>query len=363
MANFYDPKSGQSLSSVKAFNGATVRVGLWGGGPNKEILKVTTRAADNTPGQPDPAVKLVSEDKTNWKRVYDIDTAIASGRTVRALLGSRDYAATVALVSLGTAPVASKDKAETRKKIVDLARTFVADAHYLWGTGGNTPGLSDGNKGGGKTSAAKIRKYSLDEKANARDTMLAVSTAVQPVFGGYNTCAGRCNRFRGASSIDLEAYLNARRADSADGKAEQNWSGAGPGNKLHPRKYHFRNGLAEGGKVVWGESCFGVRHFDCIGLVNYCYAMFWKSGGAFGRDIADMATFNAGNVPITNANDLMDADILIKPPDKHIALLYNAGGDNWRVVQASQTQDGLSDTEAYDASKWSRYRTLSQYLG
>ena len=30
--------------------------------------------------------------------------------------------------------------------------------------------------------------------------------------------------------------------------------------------------LGFGGKVVWGESCHGVRHFDCVGLVSYCYA-------------------------------------------------------------------------------------------
>jgi hypothetical protein len=359
MANFYDPKTGQPMTSVKAFNGATVRVGLWGGGPNKEVLKVTTRTIDSTPGQPDPAVTLVSADKANWKWVYDIDTSKAASRTVRALHGSGDYAAPVNLVSLGNAPAASKDKAETRKRIVDLARTFVADAHYLWGTGGNTPGQSDGNAGGGKTSAATIRKYSLDAKATQQDLVLAVNVAFQAKFDGYSSCAGRCNRFSDAPN--LEDYLNARRNDVASGKPDSEWSGAGSGNKLHPRKYYFRGKLADAGNVVWGESCRGVRHFDCIGLVNYCYAKFWKGGGAFGRSIEDMATANAGNVPISNPSDLMDADILIKPPAKHIALLYNAGGV-WRVVQASQTQDGLSDGEVYVPSAWSRYRTLSQCL-
>jgi len=257
-------------------------------------------------------------------------------------------------VRAGAAPDSSK--AAIRKSIVDLARTFVAEAHYLWGTAGNIPDQANGNAGGGKAAAAKLRAYSLDVRETKQDKVLGVCMAVQPRFDGYNTCAGRSSRF--GAALDLEAYITARDAEIAAGRTDQTtWPGAPPRN-LHPRKYHFRGTLKSG--VVWGESCVGVRHFDCVGLVNYCYARHWYQPG-FGMDIAAFREPKSGTVQVTNPNDRMDADILIVPPQKHIGMLYS-NGNKWFVVQATDSIYGLSDNAEFDPSNWDRFRMNGAYL-
>jgi hypothetical protein len=40
-----------------------------------------------------------------------------------------------------------------------------------------------------------------------------------------------------------------------------------------------QNGGDGGGKLVWGQSCKGIRHFDCVGFISYCY---WKASGRRG---------------------------------------------------------------------------------
>ena len=111
-----------------------------------------------------------------------------------------------------------------------------------------------------------------------------------------------------------------------------------------------------------GESCVGVRHFDCVGLVNYCYARHWANPKIpFGMDIKDFREAKAGTTPVTNKNDRMDADILIVRPSKHIGMLYR-NGDNWFVVQATDTIYGLSDDSPFDPDKWDRFRMNGAFL-
>jgi hypothetical protein len=261
------------------------------------------------------------------------------------------------IIKIKSAPAADNTKAEIRKAIVDLARSFVSDAHYLWGTAGNVPDQANGNPGGGKVKAASLRAASLDVNEQDRNKVLGVCMAVQPNFDGYNTCAGRSSRYINA---DLNAYLEARKADIAAGRNDQKlWPGAPPKN-LHPRKCHFRGTIQNSGQVVWGESCVGVRHFDCVGLVNYCFAQHWYKPD-FGLDIAAFRNSNQGTAQVTSANDRMDADILIKTDNTHIAMLYK-NDDAWRVVQAADTKTGLSDTEPFDPAAWDRFRMNGAYL-
>ena len=41
---------------------------------------------------------------------------------------------------------------------------------------------------------------------------------------------------------------------------------------LHPSPRLFRpaRGGDIGGKLVWGQSCKDIRHFDCIGFISFC---------------------------------------------------------------------------------------------
>jgi len=247
-----------------------------------------------------------------------------------------------------------------RTSIVTLARSFVPTAHYLWGTAGNQPDIPNGIPGAGnKLMAATMRAPGLDPGELDRDKVLAVCTAVQPHFDGYNTCAGRSGRY--SETPDLAAFLSACGDEVKSGNTDQTtWQGAGSQNRLFPRKYYFRNNIQNHQKEVWGENCFNIRHFDCVGLVNHCYARHWYKP-QFGLGIPAFRNPTQGSQQVVNENDLLDADIIIKPDDSHIAMLYRKG-DGWFVVQAASTTSGLSDGERFDPKAWDRYRMRSEYL-
>jgi hypothetical protein len=247
--------------------------------------------------------------------------------------------------------------ANIRTSIVTLARSFVATAHYLWGTAGNVTGLPNGNPGGGKISAAQMRDFGLDPGTTDRDKVMAVCTAVQSHFDGYNTCAGRSELYKGERP-DLTAFLDSCRKEVDAGNNDQaTWQGAGSQNRLFPRKYYFRS-KPQG--EVWGESCAKVRHFDCVGLVNYCYAShFYKPG--FGFDISKYRDPTIGTQPVISKSDLMDGDIIIPKDDGHIAMIYQKGG-SWFIVQAEETIKGLTDTAPFNADKWDRFRMQGAFL-
>ena len=358
MANFFDVVSRAAITSISVFDKQKFQIGLWGGGPSGDFLNVSTLPPDR--GE-DPAVRLLRRDVATWNAIYEIDTARIGSRVLHAYDGSRDYSAPVSIVSRGAVPAPTTDKAAVRRRIVELARTFVADSHYLWGTRGNRPGYSDGNPGGGKSSAAKMRAPSFDKASVQRDTVLAVCMAVQPQFSGYNTCAGRCARFRlTPTSAELDAYLAARTKDADDCRYERNWEGLGPQRNLHPRKYHFINNIQNGGREVWGESCYDRPHFDCVGLVNYCIGKFWKNG-SFGLDIVKFRDPTMGLAEVKSASDVMDADVIVAKDNSHIAMVYNANGA-WKIVQAADTEHGLTDSDAFVAGNWDRFRVAGRYL-
>jgi hypothetical protein len=359
MANFFNTISGDGITTLEVRRNTKFRVGLDGGGPgpNYDKLVVTTCPAASPDPQlsvKDPAVRLTQDPpKEKWKFIYEIDPANMQSNKVRACINGADYSEPVV--------VTFESEAEIRKSIVDLARTFVPAGHYLWGTAGNEPGKGNGNAGGGgKQMAARMRDYSLDQQQTAQQKVLAVCTAVC-VIGGYSTCAGRSSRFDQPDATALATFIKSCQDAIAKGNTDQTtWAGAGPSNNLFPRKYYWQGALQDNGGVTWGESCAGVRHFDCVGLVNYCYARHWYQTN-FGLDIAAFRNANQGTTEVDNDKDLMDADILIKPGNHHIAMLYSSGKD-WFVVQAYGTAKGLTDDERFNSSLWDRYRMNAAYL-
>jgi hypothetical protein len=355
MANFYDPMDESELSTLRIPKDGKAFVGLYGGGPHGERLNVTSFPDDKmacTEG--DPAISVFRY-IAPWHVILEVDALKLRSSTIRACWREGRYAHPLSVANV----TAFSGEPGIRKSIVDLARIYVPRAHYLWGTAGNIPGQGDGN-GPSKVRAASLRDASLDAKTQERDKVLAVQTAVQPLFDGYNTCAGRSNRYKPPpSDTDLATYLTARQADvTANRKDQAAWSGFGP-RDLYPRKFFFKNKCDH--QVRWGESCIGVPHFDCIGLVNYCYAKHWYQA-QFELEIKSFLKPESGARRVTNDSDLMDGDILIKPPDKHIGMLYKRGDDDWRVVQAEETEAGLTDGAKFDPSSWERYRVDAAYL-
>ncbi len=157
------------------------------------------------------------------------------------------------------------------------------------------------------------------------------------------------------------AAMSPEKVVIAKGKTDQTtWDGAGVKKNLFPRKYYWKGVIQNNGSCTWGEACDEVRHFDCVGLLNYCFAKHYYKAD-FGLGISAYRDDNNGvTTGITDNKDLMDADILVKPGDSHIGMLCNNGG--WFVVQAVGTAIGLTDTESFNPSAWIRRRMKSEWL-
>lgn len=268
-----------------------------------------------------------------------------------------------------TAPRSSD--AAIRRSIVDLARSFVAEkAHYLWGTAGNTPGHADGNPGGGKRASATLRAFSLDKTSTDIGKALGVCMAYQSTFDRHNSCAGRSTTIEKEAVVreaDLDQYVVYCQIEADSGVPQERWSGAGSvgGRAIHARRVHFRGAPKDGGKLVWGESCVGVRHFDCVGLVNYCYAQHYYNQKKlpFGLDIPAFRNPSSGFAArsSTAESDFMDADVVVTKSDGHIGMIYWDGA-KWRVVQAVGTDVGLTESSEFKPHEWDRFRMAGAYL-
>jgi hypothetical protein len=172
-------------------------------------------------------------------------------------------------------------------------------------------------------------------------------------IGGYSTCAGRSNRYKDISMGELDEYLATRQEAFSGGTGQEDLQGIREvdGRQIHPRLYHFSGTVKS---RVWGESCVGVQHFDCVGLVNYAIAPYYSGSLPWGIDIPAYRT--SGLTKITDPKDLKDGDVIIckGPPksdyDSHIGMIYQDGDGIWRVVQAASTESGCSDD-----AEWSKY--------
>lgn len=380
MAHFFDPLSGEAISNFKIPSTGTFTIGLFGGGPDGPKpngsfgdgrLDVTSLYVE---GWTDPITGFnpFSSDGALIRDHYIGSNQRLLTFRVGKLRSSQLYA--LYYGSPYASPV-TLERVDVRKSIVNLARSFAkADyngrkAHYLWGTAGNRPGRSDGNPGGGKAASAVLRPPSLQLDAAsapniARDPDVALGVRMATTsLGGHNTCAGRSHFY---SPGDLKSYLGAAneivtRRGGMQSVAPTDWPGYGP-SRLHPRIYYFNGDKQEKGNVVWGESCDGVPHFDCVGLVNYCYAFHYQHPrySTFAGEIRQWAS--GLGTQIKDPQDVLNADVVIKADMGHIAMVYLEGGKA-KIVQAKGTAYGLTEDDDYVVSDWGmRVRISDQYF-
>lgn len=244
---------------------------------------------------------------------------------------------------------------ELGARVIVIAKSLIG-CHYINGAYGATPGRSDGcpcRPGGIDLIADEAH---LDPKLNTGDKKrnLAVKAATMTIKT-YCVCAGNYATFSGgretnATAPDLVAYL-----DSLKGKPPSNW--ANYYEHFTPRRAYGpgQNGGDIGGRLVWGQSCEGVRHFDCVGFISYCY---WKASGAVVQlDIGAWRTPGAGvskqvydftkkttdgkPAPERPAS-LMDGDILIKK-DHHIGFVSAEG----LIIEAQDSHLGVRSTAGF----------------
>ena len=263
---------------------------------------------------------------------------------------------------------------EFGRRVIDVARGLIG-SHYINGAYGATPGGFDGapvRPGGIQLIADEAH---LDPKFNERgkSANLAVNAATMSIKT-YCVCAGSYFNSRGgratdADSPDLVAYL-----DSLKGTPPSNWPNFN--GRFTPRRAFGpgQNGGDGAGKLVWGESCKGVRHFDCIGFVFYC---IWKANGdipwyeikGWRTPTPGRQVFKLNEIEYSDEKDnkklirlrpsaLMDGDILIQA-DHHIGLVAADG----TMYQAEDTHLGVTSTPGFRLSASGKWTHLVRYGG
>lgn len=202
-----------------------------------------------------------------------------------------------------------------RKILISIARSQIG-AHYLKGGLGRIPG-SEG----------------LELLPNKDETVMLNGNPLE--WGNYfaaknslKTCSGK----HGKDAIE--------KRPKGDGHK--------PAHLADPEKYKWQRVVKfKHTNPVWGESCVGKAHFDCIDFVRWCLrkinpCFMWKMELKGTKSIAGLKGLidPVGNGTL-NKDDLCAGDILIRNKNGHIGF---ATGDGQRVVQAEWEASGVVET-------------------
>ncbi len=226
--------------------------------------------------------------------------------------------------------------------VIEVARGLIG-SHYINGAYGAIPGVDAGcpiTVPRPIKLVADPKRLDPTKKTGNLETMDLAVFAAQFHAKQHAVCAGSYatlgNRPILPTDPELLTYLA-----SLKGKPPTSWL-AYRGRFTPRRAYGPAQGGGLGGILVWGESCQGKRHFDCIGFISYCY---WKATGrVIQLEISGWRTpggSHGGTVFNLKAKQkpasLMDGDVIIKQ-DHHIAFV-NAQGT---VFQAEDTHIGVT---------------------
>jgi hypothetical protein len=241
---------------------------------------------------------------------------------------------------------------EVGSSVIAIARTLIG-SHYINGGYGATPGAADGCpcRPGMINLVADLTRLDPKRTTHANRNLAVLAAEMQ--IKDYCVCAGNyavlppkdCS----PTDADLLAYL-----DSLKDQSPGTWPTYD--NNLTPRRaFGPGPGGGQGGKLVWGQCCRGIRHFDCVGFISYCY---WKAtGNVVQLDISAWrkpnlvgAVFNFspetnkdGTIrPASRPSSLLDGDILVKA-DHHIGFV-DAGGT---IFEAQDTHLGVRSTPGF----------------
>lgn len=342
MAHFLDPTTKASLSALTLTVGQSKRIALYGGGPRGEQLLVQAYG--------DAAVALAPVATQGHNRIFTLTARTAGSTELHAMLSATQrYAAPIEIkiTAAAATPTAGKlptGKLAARARIAAEALSHVGKAHYLSAAAGNTPGNADG--------ARFKRDKAVIAKANYTPGAAQVLAASTAIAAGAQVCAGSSARLATKPAESIADFLKRAKAAAHLPLAQQPTS-----NGLTPRRWIFR-GKVKTATPIWGESCLGKRHFDCIGLVNYCVDQVWAGKTAFGVDLGALMDkpgyYGATTVPASA--DVLDGDIVGKQKNgvwHHIALLHKTAAGVF-VIQAAESDVGVTGGEKYVAANWQR---------
>lgn len=231
--------------------------------------------------------------------------------------------------------------------VIRVARSLI-NSHYINGACGATPGNADGVPFRPGSVGLIADPARLDPTMNATAGKNLAVLAAESNVKSYCVCAGNYHTYPAApggrepvpTDPELAKYLA-----SLKGTPSTSWSPTPSGHT--PRRAYGPGPLGGdlGGKLVWGQSCKGIRHFDCVGFIAYCY---WKATGyAFQLDISAWRGTATGATVYLLADSkpakLLDGDILIKQ-DHHIAFVDASG----EIFEAQDTDLGVQSTPGFN---------------
>lgn len=258
---------------------------------------------------------------------------------------------------------------EKGAKLMMIAKSFLG-CHYINGSYGAIPGVvGSGSPTRSNNDINSPEFLSLINDHNRLDPTLDITnprknlavSAAQMKVKEYCVCAGSWESFSGgrrtdANAWDLNFYLNTLRSQPDK-------------NLWIPYFQHFTPrrafGQGEKGNLAWGQSCAGIRHFDCITFINYC---LWQlTGIKYSFEIIqwrDNPTMTGAKVfdlsAVGSSFKIEDGDILIKmKPGEHQHIAFVS--KDKQVVEAKDTKNGVvaSKIGEYKPTSWTHLARVS----
>lgn len=175
---------------------------------------------------------------------------------------------------------------------------------------------------------------------------------------GHYVCAGRYLKAGGHITSGDDVAVANLRSQYGNGLLAQ-WDSIRL--RLTPRIVQG-TGVPSAGKLVMGENCYGVRHFDCISFINYVLSETTKipdQKNGWSASIDMWAQNWTTDVPLTDPK--VSGDLLIRCSDdatgrhfSHIAFLDDDGS----IVQAEMASAGVHADDSYSPSAWQIRRRL-----
>jgi cell wall-associated NlpC family hydrolase len=214
-----------------------------------------------------------------------------------------------------------------RERLVKKAREQVG-GHYLMGGKGTIPDDPDSNP----YVSQSLRMHPNDPNPH-KPIMFAAE--LRGVTGhGHCVCAGRWKSVLGRKKGDP------KNKEDLEFPRHLLW--------LRPCG-HINNA------VTYGENCAGVRHFDCMGFINWCIAELTEKWPDYSIPYIESKT---GFFKPVRFNDLANGDLVLRPASgaDHIGFVAIVGLSKW-VIHAKNMGEGVVE-EYLVETEWGAFRRL-----
>lgn len=255
--------------------------------------------------------------------------------------------------------MAGEDIEETKQRLIDTARDQVG-AHYLWSTAGNTPGNKDGAwyralKAELHPNVPDLDEFNSDSRFAAAKKYKVQAPILFTAFAstsdfGLLACGGRGGVFTAQLALadmnsNVKKALDLKWKDLSDEQIEELIENSNdPYSYRWPRPNSSLSNSSLHRSTIWGESCVGTRHFDCIGFVNWCLSTVLNKQIQYG--IGNFIAKSIGTViPVKQARM---GDIVTIGAD-HIGWV----AENNTVIEAKDVISGVVESEL-STGRWTQ---------